>query len=106
MVSREGSYYTRTDVAQVQAKRAWSTDSDTKLRSVISPSQCNIRRPNVVGGIGGMIGNAFGPLLASAILDRMDGVMDQAAWRYTAFLSCRPGAYLSFPDGSFTSKVL
>jgi hypothetical protein len=36
--------------------------------------------PNV-GSIGLLISNALGSLLASAILDVMDGVMGHAAWR-------------------------
>ena len=30
---------------------------------------------------GGMVSSVFGPLLASAILDSMDGVLGQAGWR-------------------------
>ena len=55
---------------------------------------------------GGMVSSAFGPLLASAILDSMDGVLGQAGWRYVAFVSHRSSAYMNFPGGSSTSRVL
>jgi hypothetical protein len=68
----------RADVAQVHTRRAWPTDSGIRLWSVLS--QCIIRRTQR-GSIANMISNTFGSLLASAILDRMDGFMGQAGWR-------------------------
>ena len=79
MVSKgKESSFPCIDIAQVQAKRAWPTDSDFQLRSVLFRS--NIRRIRL-WCIGVMISNAFGSLIASGILDAMDGVMGQAAWR-------------------------
>lgn len=80
MVSTEkkDATFPRTDIAQVQAKRAWPTNSNIKLWSV--PFNTKFDTPNL-GCIGIMISNAFGSLLASAILDNMDGVMGLAAWR-------------------------
>jgi hypothetical protein len=80
MVSAEkkDTSFPRTDIAQVQAKRAWPTNSNIKLWSV--PFNIKFDAPNF-DCIGIMISNAFGSLLASAILDNMDGVMGLAAWR-------------------------
>ena len=55
---------------------------------------------------GSLISNAFGSLIASGILDGMDGKLGHAAWRYAFHVAQDFSSLILLADGYSTSKGL
>jgi hypothetical protein len=80
MVSKEGDSLLRV-LTFLRYKRREVGQRTAVLSCGQSFLHVTFNAPNAGSMIGGMFSAAFGSLLASAILDGMDGVMGQAGWR-------------------------